>query len=100
MNISVPASHQTKKTQQRRDITQPITRVGRRGGGGVTAPNKYHMPKQLAPPSLLVETFKKDHGVEWVYAYGRVVVEGVAMALTYRPPKLQLGKELIPRLVL
>lgn len=28
------------------------------------------------------------------------VVVGAATALTYRPPKLQLGKELIPRLVL
>lgn len=35
-----------------------------------------------------------------MYAYDRVVVEGAATALTYRPPKLQLGKELIPRLVL
>lgn len=70
---------------------------------GVTAPNMYHMPKQLAPPSLLVETFKENHGwggEKWVYAYGRVVVEAAATALTYRPPKLQFGKELIPRLVL
>lgn len=28
----------------------------RRGEGGVTAPNQYHMPKQLTPPNLLVET--------------------------------------------
>lgn len=33
-----------------------MTRVG---GGEVTAPNKYHMPKQLAPPNLLVDTLKK-----------------------------------------
>lgn len=99
MNISVPASHQTKKPSNA-ETSQPVTREG--GGWGVTAPNKYHMPKQLAPPSLLVETLKKTWmgWREWVYAYGRVVVEEASMALTYRPPKLQLGKELIPRLVL
>lgn len=68
---------------------------------GVTAPNKYHMLKQLAAPSLLEETNKSWVGWrKWVYAYDKVVVEGAATALTYRPPKLQLGKELIPRLVL
>lgn len=63
------------------------------------------MPKQLAPPGLLVGTKKKNKSWvgwrKWVYAYDRVVVEEeAATALTYRPPKLQLGKELIPRLVL
>lgn len=28
MNCFVPASHQTKRTQQRKDITQSVTRVG------------------------------------------------------------------------
>lgn len=30
--------------------------------GGVTAPNKYHMPKQLAPPRQMVEPEQKCSG--------------------------------------
>lgn len=65
MNILVPTSHQPKKKQNKNPGTQRRTTAGHTGvcgEGGVTAPNKYHMPKQLAPPSLMVETFKKAMG--------------------------------------
>jgi len=59
VNISVPASHQTKKTPSKADTSHSLSQGWGGGQGeGVTAPNKYHMPKQLAPPNLLVETFK------------------------------------------
>lgn len=86
MNTIVPASHQTKTKNKRNPETHRHNiachkggeRVGRGWGGGVTAPNKYHMPKRLAPPNLLVETLKKKKKKswvgwrKWVYACDRV----------------------------
>lgn len=36
--------YQKKTAMQTHSVAQPVTWVGRRWGGGITTPNKYHMP--------------------------------------------------------
>lgn len=59
MSKSLAISHQTKTNPNKtKTAMQSQNTACLRWREGVTAPDKYHMPKQLAPPKLLEETVK------------------------------------------
>lgn len=63
VSILVPASQRTKNPSSR-EINRSLSQrcFGGKKGGTKQAPNKYHMPKQLAPPNLIAQTLKKSPG--------------------------------------
>lgn len=73
-------------TRPKNPATQRHNTARHRGGGnvgGVTAPNNYHMPIQLAPPSLLVYTLKKNMG--GVERVGVCLRQGCGSGSSYGP---------------
>lgn len=56
VSILVPASQRTKNPAAERNRSLSQRCFGGKEGGTKQAPNKYHMPKQLAPPSLIAQT--------------------------------------------
>lgn len=90
-----------KKTAMRAQCSTACHMGGKKVGGHNTQ-QISHAQLQGPPPILTVETLKnRQQGAEsGCLTTTELQLWEQLRPLTYRPPKLQLGKELIPRLVL